>query len=409
MFQSESFLYNGGVITDLKLEKKEKNLYEGNVTFTLDGQTRVRPIAVKIKENGEYEFGIDFDYADHDEYLNQDAKHIMGNLLKANNVDAEIVDTQVVEPGVFKAELKIPKGFNRIVKVRVKKEGLNYEYEVLNDSVVLENPMLSKNIELELVYVEAGTFMMGNTSGDKGYVDEIRHEVTLTDDFFIGKYEVTQEQYKAVMGTNPSRFKEGGRHPVYDVSWYDAREFCKKLTKQERDAGRIPEDYIYDLPTEAQWEYAAKGGNKSKNYTYSGSNTADKVAWYYVNAGNSYLNDSTWRKNSYTWQQNHNSTHPVGKKAPNELGLYDMTGNVYEWCRDNCVFDEQKQQGVLTSTYLKGSVTNPWETYGNERIIRGGSYIDCAMRTRNSFRICYRPDSLQITTGFRVALVPLIK
>ena len=125
--------------------------------------------------------------------------------------------------------------------------------------------------------------------------------------YYIGKYEVTQAQWKAVMGNNPAHFK-GADRPVECVGWFDAMDFCKKLN----DMRLAPAGYKFSLPTEAQWEYAARGGNKSKGYEYSGSNDITEVAWYSKNSGG--------------------QTHPVGEKKPNELGLYDMTGNVHEWC-----------------------------------------------------------------------------
>jgi formylglycine-generating enzyme len=177
----------------------------------------------------------------------------------------------------------------------------------------------------EMVFVEGGTFQMGSNVGD---LDEKPvHQVTVSD-FYIGKYEVTQKEWVEIMGSNPSHFK-GDNLPVEKVSWFDAIEYCNKRSVQEGlnpvysiNGNTSPSDWTngkivanwdadgYRLPTEAEWEYSARGGNKSRGFTYSGSNTIGEVAWYRDNSG---------RK-----------TNSVGQKKPNELGIYDMTGNVWE-------------------------------------------------------------------------------
>ncbi len=159
-------------------------------------------------------------------------------------------------------------------------------------------------------------------AGGDAYGDEKpAHSVTLGD-YYIGKFEVTQELWEAVMGSNPSYFK-GSNLPVEQVSWDDCQTFIRKLNSLTGKNFR--------LPTEAEWEYTARGGNRSKGYKYSGSNNISDVAWYWENSGDRVLSGE-W---DYDKIKNNNCrTHPVGMKSPNELGIYDMSGNVYEWCQD---------------------------------------------------------------------------
>ena len=222
-----------------------------------------------------------------------------------------------------------------------------------------------------LVYVQGGTFRMGATSeqgSDPYYSDEKPvHKVTLSS-YYIGKYEVTQDLWQAVMGSNPSYFK-GSRKPVECVSWWDCQTFISKLNSLTGKRFR--------LPTEAEWEFASRGGTMSRGYKYSGSNTLSNVAWYIDNSGLS------------------STTHDVGTKSPNELGLYDMSGNVEEWCSDWYAY------------YSSSSQTNPTgPSSGSRRVTRGDSWASDARFCRSSHRSSYAPDSSSTGIGLRLVLVP---
>ena len=222
-------------------------------------------------------------------------------------------------------------------------------------------------VSFEMIAVKGGTFTMGCTSEQSDcWGDETpTHSVTLSD-YYIGKFEVTQELWYAVMGSNPSYFK-GNNLPVETVSWNDVQEFITKLN-QKTGAN-------FRLPTEAEWEYAARGGNKSNSYKYSGSNTIGNVAWY--------------------WDNSNSETHQVGTKSPNELGIYDMSGNVWEWCQD------------WYGDYSSGSQTNPiGSSSGSFRVLRGGSWNNRARLCRVSLRNYYFPDRGSYYFGFRLVLVP---
>jgi serine/threonine protein kinase/formylglycine-generating enzyme required for sulfatase activity len=244
-----------------------------------------------------------------------------------------------------------------------------------------------------MVFVQGGTFQMGSDAGDND--ERPVHTVTI-DDFFIGKYPVTQEEWEAVMGNNPS-YSKGDNLPVEVVSWYAAVEFCNKksekeglqksytINKRRRDSNnKNTFDDVkwtvtcnlnangYRLPTEAEWEYAAQGGNKSRNYKYSGSNTIDDVAWYSSNSGS--------------------KPHPVGYKKSNELGIFDMSGNVWEWCWD------------WFGSYSSSSQTNPkGASTGYRRVQRGGCWDYGTDFSRVANRYNCNPDSGDYSIGFRLA------
>lgn len=221
-------------------------------------------------------------------------------------------------------------------------------------------------VSFKMIPVAGGTFQMGSSDDDSGAYDneKPRHQVTLSS-FSIGETEVTQELWQAVMGSNPSYFK-GNKLPVEKVSWNDCQTFITKLNELTGKTFR--------LPTEAEWEYAARGGNQSKGYTYSGSNTIGDVAWYYSNSSS--------------------TTHAVATKAPNELGIYDMSGNVLEWCQD------------WYSSYSSGSQTNPTgPSSGYLRVYRGGSWSYTAAYCRVANRSVSTPTgAFSNSFGLRLAL-----
>ena len=258
---------------------------------------------------------------------------------------------------------------------------------------------------IELAYIPAGTFEMGKDLGTAraSFGDETPvHTVTLAG-FYMGKYEVTQGQYQTVMGALPSNldsetntYGKGNNYPVYYVSWYDAIEFCNALSvlegltpyysinKGQPDPNNTNSNDTfkwlvtpntnangYRLPTEAQWEYAAKGGNTGETFTYSGSDDPAAVAWCYSNGGE--------------------TSKQVGTKAPNGLGLYDMSGNVYEWCWD------------WYGDYTNESQTNPTgASSGSRRVLRGGSWDVPAELVSSAFRVSYYPNDRLHVIGFRL-------
>ena len=246
---------------------------------------------------------------------------------------------------------------------------------------------LPGNVALAMVKVEAGTFEM--SARDKVTEDheddselsllfenEVPHQATLTRDFYLGRTEVTQAQWKAVLGSNPSHFT-GDDRPVEQVSWHNAMEFCDKLNELKF----VPEGWRFTLPTETQWEFAARGGNRSKGYRFSGSDTADEVAWC----------DDKFDSEI--------GTHPVGRKKPNELGLYDMSGNVCEWCLDDWLDDSSE----LKPEFVRGN-----DSSKELRAVRGGGWGWTARSCRSGTRMDGNPDIGRLLTdlGFRVALVP---
>ena len=268
---------------------------------------------------------------------------------------------------------QVQAGSHRIVwdvlSEREKLAGANICFKVEVNSVrftVDGASFMVNGVSFEMVHVEGGTFRMGATSEqeDDAYSDEKPVHSVILSSYYIGKTEVTQALWQAVMGSNPSNFK-GADLPVECVSWNDCQEFIQKLN---RLTGRN-----FRLPTEAEWEFACRGGNNSRGYKYSGSNDIDNVAWYWDNSGG--------------------KTHPVGTKAPNELGIYDMSGNVWEWCSD------------WYADYTSYSQTDPTGSQsGSYRVLRGGGWNYYARRCRSSNRIISFPSYRGYDLGLRLAL-----
>jgi len=240
---------------------------------------------------------------------------------------------------------------------------------------------------MRLVLIPKGEFLMGSSASDSVADDaKPQRRVRITRPFYLGRYEVTQQEYERVMGRNPSRYK-GGRNPVEGVSWFNAVRFCNKLSENER----LPQYYKihgedvsssggsgYRLPTEAEWEYACRAGTTTR-YCFGDSEAG---LWEYA-----WFNDNL-RK----------TTHPVGQNKPNAWGLYDVHGNVWEWCED-----------WYGADYYRDSPTDdpPGPPEGSERVFRGGSWSsDAAALCRSAFRCSLPPTLDSIGLGFRVARAP---
>ena len=242
---------------------------------------------------------------------------------------------------------------------------------------------LPGNVKLEMIWIEPGTFMMGSPNDEFGRNDnETQHQVTLTKGFWIGKYEVTQAQYKAVTGSDPSHFK-GDDLPVEMVDWEESMEFCKKLT--ESLGGALPKGYKCSLPTEAQWEYACRAGTtsplnngKSIQTREEKCDNLDEVAWYKFNSNG--------------------TTHPVGQKKPNAWGLSDMHGNACEWCLD------------WIGNYPATPVTDPaGPDKGTQRSDRGAGWYWYPRQARSGHRGLYPPERRYFYLGFRLAIIPVVE
>ena len=225
---------------------------------------------------------------------------------------------------------------------------------------------LGKDVKLEMILIPAGKFVMGSPESEKGRSKgETQHEVTFTKAFYMGKYEVTQEQWESVMGNNPSIKIKGARLPVTNVSWNDCQDFIKKLNAKTNGG--------YRLPTEAEWEYACRAGTTTK---YS---VGDKITPKDANYRDSKIGEPV----------------AVGSYKPNAFGLYDMHGNVWEWCEDWKV--DYPKEAVIDP---KGPAT------GSVRVLRGGSFDSNGLDARSSLRVVNEPSFRLVDFGFRLARTP---
>jgi formylglycine-generating enzyme required for sulfatase activity len=227
---------------------------------------------------------------------------------------------------------------------------------------------LGGGVKMELVLIPAGEFMMGSPENEKGGFKEERpvHKVKITKPFYMGKYEVTQAQWQQVMGNNPSDLKGSGKRPVENVSWNDCQEFVKKVSAMGQGVCR--------LPTEAEWEYACRAGTTTRFYSGDDDGGLDAMAWYAANSGI--------------------KTHEVGGRAANAFGLYDMSGNVWEWCSDwyaKSYADAQEKDPTGPGT-------------GMFRVLRGGSRHDSPRNCRSAYRYRNTPGYRYNNVGVRVAV-----
>jgi sulfatase modifying factor 1 len=327
----------------------------------------------------------------------------------------ELVANACVEPGQAGADLSLYLGVTGTLELALR--GWNKDWPSLPSKEIFDlrpvNPLWHKLVATpsgpppavagNLAWIPCGTFTMGSpTTEPARYSDEVQHRVTISQGFWMGKYEVTQGEYLAVMGSNPSYFQTEDLHgnpippdlsrPVEQVTWYDAVSYCTALTARERSAGRLPAGYVYRLPTESEWECACRAGTTTP-FHYGGALRSGMAnfygyyeyppcggsTWYCPHPGGTYLRRTT----------------SVGGYAPNAWGLYDMHGNVWEWCQD------------WYGPYPSGSVSDPQGApAGSSRVVRGGGWNFGALYCRSAQRRDDRPTDRYNFIGFRVVLAP---
>jgi formylglycine-generating enzyme required for sulfatase activity len=267
--------------------------------------------------------------------------------------------------------------------------GQGSKLKVRRDSM-RDTTFVVNGVKFDMVFVESGSFTMGCVVGRDDWEGEcpagetLSHQVVLSG-YYIGKYPVTQAQWRVVTGSNPSHFGDKDLYPVEMVSWDDVQQFIKALNVL---TGRE-----FRLPSEAEWEFAARGGIHSKGFKYSGDNDFGKVGWFHDNSGDKPLDGKQWDFNKLV--ANNNRTRPVGGKLPNELGIHDMSGNVWEWVND------------WFGGYSEGLQTNPTgPSLGSYRVVRGGGWDFVARICRVSNRGYSSPDNRHYSLGFRLAVSP---
>jgi formylglycine-generating enzyme required for sulfatase activity len=314
---------------------------------------------------------------------------LRGGSWNLNAWDSRVTNRFFYEPEARSANL----GFRIVLEPAKNFFDLKSLKDAINQQSVKFSSPKNRNFKIddlnfEMVFVQGGTFIMGCTSdpNDCFENEEPTHSVTLSD-FYLGKWQVTQQLWKKVMGTTISQQRnlldsiftfpfhgEGGLYPMYYINYMECEEFCEKLNQLL--SKQLPEGYKFALPSEAQWEYAARGGKKSKGYLYSGSDKIGNIAWYE--------------------ELSNEQTHEVGTKKKNELGIYDMSGNLWEWCVD--WFD-----GEYYNYSPSTDPTGP--SYGYFRALRGGSWRSIAQGCRTSCRYRSSPNERASNCGLRLALV----
>lgn len=266
-------------------------------------------------------------------------------------------------------------------------------------AILLLPPILANPNPERLVWIPPGAFMMGSplTEADRGYNEGPPTRVSISRGFWMGKYEVTQREFQALRGYNPSHFTGDMDRPVDEVTWYGAMGYCFSLTADEAAAGRLPSGYEYRLPTEAEWEYACRAGTTTR-FSYGDDLDYSMLTDYAWCADNSYSTTMPFGE-FYIINRRYYTTHRVGQKLPNPWGLYDMQGNVSEWCLD--LFANALPGGMVTDPKMGG-------LSDVQRAVRGSYWLGIGRNSRSACRNSSSPEVISNTSGFRVVLAPTL-